>query len=273
MRTVSFELAPALAARWNDGSLLRSAWLNALSLFLPTGEAFFVETVRGAPCDARPMASAVSAFVMQESAHRRQHELYNRCVCTQFRSAQRWVDYMDRSWALKRALMSERKRLAATVVIEHLTTIIARLILTESSLLAGADAEYANLWKWHALEELEHKAVAFDLYLARYGSRRGLTATMIIVSLVFALEYAAVLASLLFEKRETRRLATFGATFAVLRSDPVAALRRQYFEFFRSGYSPSAIDDTPVVLRWRREDELQRHVLKSRRPGAYADGC
>ncbi len=57
-------------------------------------------------------------------------------------------------------------QLAITVALEHFTAIMAHSLLTEKDPLPGAPAEVLRLWQWHAIEEVEHKAVAFDTYLA-----------------------------------------------------------------------------------------------------------
>ena len=61
--------------------------------------------------------------------------------------------------------LSPLARLAATVALEHLTAILAAALLDgRSGSLAGADPRVAELWRWHAVEETEHKSVAFDVY-------------------------------------------------------------------------------------------------------------
>src|SRR5207244_3358365 len=54
--------------------------------------------------------------------------------------------------------------LAVTIALEHFTAIMADAMLTNDGVLEGADPRMAALWRWHAIEETEHKAVAFDVY-------------------------------------------------------------------------------------------------------------
>ncbi|WP_163614760.1 metal-dependent hydrolase, partial [Klebsiella pneumoniae] len=53
------------------------------------------------------------------------------------------------------------RQLAATAALEHLTAIMADCLLSNPRWLEGADPTMARLWRWHALEETEHKAVAY----------------------------------------------------------------------------------------------------------------
>ena len=57
-------------------------------------------------------------------------------------------------------------QLALTVALEHFTAIMAHSLLTEREPLPGAPEEIVRLWQWHAIEEIEHKAVAYDTFLA-----------------------------------------------------------------------------------------------------------
>src|SRR3546814_5030261 len=56
-------------------------------------------------------------------------------------------------------------QLAATCALEHFTALLANAILADSAHLAGADLEAQRMWRWHAVEEIEHKAVAYDTWL------------------------------------------------------------------------------------------------------------
>src|SRR5205814_7790771 len=55
--------------------------------------------------------------------------------------------------------------LAATMALEHFTAILAHQLLANPRHLEGADKESADLWRWHACEEIEHKGVAYDTWL------------------------------------------------------------------------------------------------------------
>jgi predicted metal-dependent hydrolase len=55
--------------------------------------------------------------------------------------------------------------LGATMALEHFTAILAHQLLANRRHLAGAESETADLWRWHAVEEIEHKGVAYDTWL------------------------------------------------------------------------------------------------------------
>ena len=51
------------------------------------------------------------------------------------------------------------------MALEHFTAILAHQLLANPKHLAGAEQEAADLWRWHAVEEIEHKGVAYDTWL------------------------------------------------------------------------------------------------------------
>jgi predicted metal-dependent hydrolase len=56
--------------------------------------------------------------------------------------------------------------LVTTVALEHFTAIIAHACLKSERHFKDATPDTARLWKWHAIEEIEHKGVAYDTFLA-----------------------------------------------------------------------------------------------------------
>jgi len=150
---------------WHGGRAADTALYNALSATFPIGEAFFVESVKafrdGAP---EPLASEIRAFTRQEVIHSREHLAFNR------RAADAGYDLTPLEAQVERRLALTRSRppivsLAATMALEHFTAILAHELLADPRHLAGADPATADLWRWHATEEIEHKGVAYDTWL------------------------------------------------------------------------------------------------------------
>ena len=150
---------------WHGGRVEATAIYNALSATFPRGEAFFVESVRafrdGAP---DKLAEEIKAFTTQEVIHSREHLAFNR------RAADSGYDLTKlEEQVLKRLAVTTSKppivSLAATMALEHFTAILAHQLLADASHLAGASREAAELWRWHAVEEIEHKGVAYDTWL------------------------------------------------------------------------------------------------------------
>jgi hypothetical protein len=142
-----------------------TALYNALSATFPKGEAFFVESVRQFRDGAEPkLAGEIKAFVTQEVMHSREHVAFNKRAHEagyDLSKLERQVDYRLDLVRARPPIAS----LAATMALEHFTAILAHELLEDPRHLAGCDAESAALWRWHAVEEIEHKGVAYDTWL------------------------------------------------------------------------------------------------------------
>ena len=150
---------------WLRGDPVATAVFNALSATFPEGERFFIETVVAFKDKVQePLKGQVKTFVRQEALHTREHLAFNRQAS----------DHYDLSSLEARTVhrinVSRGRhpvaQLASTTALEHFTAIFAHVLLTQPRHLEGAPAEIARLWRWHSVEEIEHKAVAFDTYMA-----------------------------------------------------------------------------------------------------------
>jgi len=150
---------------WLGGNPYASALYNALSVTFPKGEAYFVESVRAFRVGAPPkLAAEIKAFTTQEVMHSREHVQFNRRAVDAGYDISRLEQRVEERLAISRA-RPPIVNLAATMALEHFTAILAHALLSDPRHLAGADAESANLWRWHSIEEIEHKGVAYDTWL------------------------------------------------------------------------------------------------------------
>ena len=151
---------------WLGDDPVATAWHNALSASFPAGEAFFIETVRRFR-DQVPAALAgqIDQFVKQEAHHTREHVAFNRQVTGA------GYDIVAIDKRIADSLVQARTthpvaQLLVTVSLEHFTAIFAHAMLARGGKqFAGASAETRAMWIWHAIEEIEHKGVAFDTYM------------------------------------------------------------------------------------------------------------
>ena len=150
---------------WLAGDPIGTALYNALSATFPKGEAFFVESVRAFREGAEPrLAADIKAFTTQEVMHSREHVAFNKRAVDAGYDLSRLDKAVDDRLAIVRA-RHPIVSLAATMALEHFTAMLAHELLADPRHLAGADAETAALWRWHAIEEIEHKGVAYDTWL------------------------------------------------------------------------------------------------------------
>ncbi len=158
---------------WLSDDPVATAFYNALSVTFPKGEGFFIDSVRQFRDDTPPRLSAeIRAFIKQEVIHTREHVAFNRHVADQGYDTSRLEARVDHELAITRG-RPPIANLAATMCLEHFTAILAHELVANPAHLAGGDRAAADLWRWHAIEEIEHKGVAYDTWLhaTRHWSR------------------------------------------------------------------------------------------------------
>ncbi len=242
---------------WKDGDPVATAFYNSLSAVFPEGEAFFIKSVRHYRESVPPdLQAQIDAFIRQEAVHSREHAYFNR----QIREAGYDTSAIDaqqaKCWADAKADPPE-VNLAVTVATEHLTAIIAHAALSKSHRHFKHDTEEsARLWKWHALEELEHKGVAYDTFLAVTRDLSGFerwkfrSLVLLLVSWSFVSERVAFMREF-FVQDGINKPTIWLRTFWYLLIYP--GIFRQMFpawlSFFRPGFHPWQHDDRALIAK------------------------
>ena len=242
---------------WHGGGSGVTRFFDNLSLFFPAGERFFVRSVRAhlAAVNDPALLAAVRAFSGQEGIHGREHARYNAMLRAHYpaEEMEKRVEALLR-FVEKRA--PKRWQLAATCALEHFTSLLAHFVLDDPRMLEGANATMAALWRWHAAEENEHKAIPFDVYLAAGGNDAERCFVMVIATVIFWAKVAEHQARLmrtdgtLLSATEWRRL----LGFLFVEPGGLTRLVPLYLAYFRPGFHPDDIDARELLERWKREE-------------------
>ena len=240
---------------WCGGDPIATAFFNALSASFPQGETFFIESVRRYRDQADGLLKQqIEAFIKQESLHTREHVVFNKLI----KGAGYDTTRMDAETRRRVDLARSRPpvvQLAITVALEHFTAIMAHALLTEKKPLPGAPEEVLRLWQWHAIEEIEHKAVAYDTFIAatqatcraQRAGRCGVT-SMALITLQFWYSNFQRMADF-FRQDRMNTPRTWLRVIAL--SDRDAGNPAQnllpYLGFFRPGFHPWNHDDRKLI--------------------------
>ena len=249
----------ALRRHFVDGDLVMSHVVAVLSATFPPGEDFFVRSVRNfsEQITDPELKRQVAGFIGQEVTHGREHRELNRRLQEMGYPTRRVSRFVK--WSL---LDAERRvpvklRLAYTAALEHYTATIAECLLRkpEAQALLG-DTEVRSILLWHALEESEHKAVAFDAYRAVGGSERmRIWGFRIMTVGLLGLTIVATVLSMALTDRSTYNPVRLVRSIARLRHSPflemdvVAQLRA----YTREGFHPDDVDSAELLARWSAE--------------------
>jgi hypothetical protein len=251
-----FGRGAATARWWLGGDPVGTALYNALSATFPKGEAFFVESVRRFRDGAPPgLAAEIKAFTTQEVMHSREHVAFNK------RAHDAGYDLSGLEARVEWRLAIVRSKppiasLAVTMALEHFTAILAHELLRDPRHLAGADAETASLWKWHAIEEIEHKGVAYDTWLhatrdwPRFKRWKVKAKVMLLVTKNFIVDRSRGTLELLRQDGITgpRAWARF-LWFAWVRPGMMRKIFLAWASFFMPGFHPWNHDDRALIAK------------------------
>jgi predicted metal-dependent hydrolase len=101
--------------------------------------------------------------VGQEAMHGREHDRFNQALIKKGFDVETGVKSISKGLGLLKKL-TPIQQLACTVVMEHATAHLAIQWLSHADLNRLSDPKTLAMWQWHALEELEHKTVSYDVY-------------------------------------------------------------------------------------------------------------
>jgi predicted metal-dependent hydrolase len=111
----------------------------------------------------------VKAFIGQEAQHMAQHKSFWEVLRKESDAVDQFLPFYNR-WGYEyfeefsNRFTGGKLGLSVTVALEHYTAIFAESALEyDSRLLQNFPPEMKAMLQWHAAEEIEHKAVAFDV--------------------------------------------------------------------------------------------------------------
>lgn len=241
-----------------DGDLILSHLAATLSGLFPDGEDFFVRSVRHYRdrITDPDMKRQVAGFIGQEATHGREHRVLNNRLDELGYPAKKIERFTRWSLETREKVVPAAANLAVTAALEHFTATLAELLLSSPDArdLFGHD-EVRNLFLWHALEESEHKAVAFDVYKAVGGSERLRVWTMQGLRFGFVAMLTVQVALSVLGDRDAYRPGRLRTSWRRVRRSPLLtrALWDRLHDYCRHDFHPDDHDTSELVARWRSE--------------------
>jgi predicted metal-dependent hydrolase len=257
-RRISFEESLADLPRHfaADGNVFASHLIANLSAVFPDGEDYFVRSVRHyRPKVTDPaLKKQVNGFIGQEAMHGREHRVFNDKLAEVGYPTKRVERFTKWGLELRSRKAPASSNLALTAALEHFTATLAELVLRNEDIRDAIGHEAVqHIFVWHALEESEHKAVAFDVYKAVVKGERLRVWTMKFIRIGFITGLAfQMVASMLADPacRSPRRLRKDWKAFKKL---PI--LRREVWDtlrdYDRRDFHPDDHDTDALVEEWQ----------------------
>ena len=180
VRNVQFNF-DKVQKHWILNSAIATHFVNSMHVVFPEGEKFFVRSVRKFSKDIKDedLKKEITSFCGQEGVHAREHQRFWQ-VMEEQNLEPNWFanflkttafsgkySYENISTSLLNKIqprLGDKFGLSVTTALEHYTAILANALFHEP--IANNDniaPQMLELLHWHASEEIEHKAVCFDV--------------------------------------------------------------------------------------------------------------
>jgi len=256
-RNVKFPFAGNTPRHWFDDDPYQTNVMNALSMIFPEGERYFIAAVRSLREYAKDptLDAQVRGFLAQESLHRREHDAFNDWLRSTGIDVDFFYGVMRDALRVDEPITSKRWRLAVTCALEHFTAIIAEEWLTRTELRESAHPNVRPLWTWHALEELDHKAVAFDVYRAAGGTYPMRAVAMVLITIGFVGLAADFHTRLMIKDRQLFNVKSYlkGGWKCWGPRGYFTSLLPAWLRYFKRDFHPWQQDDSELIARYERE--------------------
>ena len=260
-----------------DENIVVSHVAAALSGIFPPGEDYFVRSVRHYRDQLTDpeLKRAVAGFIGQEAVHGREHREANEALDKMGYNTAKVSTKIDKllNRATKKA--DPAINLAVTAALEHFTAVLGEVLLTTDLPDVIENEGIRSLLLWHALEECEHKAVAFDVFRDQVDNERMRIRVMKTIRFTFIMRSTYFTVMGLLRDRATYRRGRLWRDLRTGLKTPLFDRRvwKSLGEYNREGFHPNDIDTDTLVERYREElfgpqGSLTQYLPASQQPAA-----
>lgn len=242
---IDFGIDASMPRYWFANDPYKTRVMDAVQTVFPDGERYFITSVRAfrdAVTDPK-LRQEVMDFMRQEGQHGIAHSVYNTFLEQQGLPISGILKFVKRRTGGYTKSLSPEYNLALTAAFEHVTALMAGAFFERKEVMKGADPRMLSLFGWHAIEEMEHKAVAFDVmqkiakvnYLTRTTA---MTHAIVSFFLLTVMMPNVLLKSDGFSGRERLSMYGKGLTWMFGRKGIYTKMLPQLLAYYRPGFHP-----------------------------------
>ena len=253
---MGFEFGEKVPHYWLDNSYILSHTMNALSVLFPQGEQFFVDSVRyyQDQINDPKLKKEVRGFIGQEAMHSLEHKSMNQHVRDQGMPVEELEEHLEVVLGIAKKL-PKRHQLAITCALEHMTAMMADMLLERSDVREDMHETMRPLWVWHAIEETEHKAVTYDVFNQVGGTYAERT---------FYLAFSTAALGVMASYFTTRMMLNDPKPFSLKdsarglwrmwgKNGTFSSLIPTWLEYFKPGFHPWDHDNSELIARFKEQ--------------------
>ncbi|HMU87295.1 MAG TPA: metal-dependent hydrolase [Agitococcus sp.] len=250
VRRMDFEFDDAIPKYWFDNNPMLTMLLTGLSCVFPEGERMFMRAVRHYQDQVTDpvLQKEIRAFIGQEAHHGKEHQAFNEFMARKGLPIAEIEQFVKQGIAFEEKHLSKQRMLAKTCALEHFTAMFAEMILEHPEFLDGIDERLKPLWLWHAIEESEHKAVAYDVYQTTVGNYWTRTSEMVATTMLFSFFTGLHTVQLLRASGEQRNIKAIakGLNKLIGRKGFFRGMLPHYLAYYSPNFHPNQRDSTEL---------------------------
>lgn len=253
-RVMGFEFDDSIPRHWVADAAVPTAMGNALHLIFPMGERFFVRAVKhyADRIDDPLLRAQIKGFYAQEGRHAHEHEKVFAWMERGGLDIRGFLKIYKRlAYETIERVSPHKLRLAATAALEHYTAIMAENAL-EHNLLERVHPAMREMLTWHACEEIEHKAVAYDV-LQKVDASYSLRVAGMVVATGTLLGFWFLGAFMLLRQEKGLTLPIILRQLrATMKANPLGrrVFARGLREYLRRDFHPWQTDNLALARSW-----------------------
>jgi len=237
---------------WRNRSLL-SNFVNALHVLFPPGEKYFARMISRAlkEMDDPELKRMAKNFSAQEMQHALEHTKVGEFLRRHGYDTSRFEKVLKGMIAFAEEKISLKANMAFIAGIEHFTALIGNIVLSDESILQDMHPEFKELMRWHAAEEIEHKAAAFDVSQGLDSSYL-LRASMMVLAALFVYGFiGAIMVDFTRQDKKLFSLETLDGFIYLFLGEHMLFPRTfaEFIKYFRPGFHPNDVEDYHLAER------------------------
>ncbi|MFN8296601.1 MAG: metal-dependent hydrolase [Chitinophagales bacterium] len=254
---------------WILGSSIATHFVNSMHIVFPEGEKFFVRSVRKFSKDIKDehLRKEVNSFCGQEGVHAREHQRFWEVMEEQELKPRRFANFLKTTaFAGKYSIenittnllnkiqprLGDKMSLSITTALEHYTAIMANALFHEPiATNKNIAPQMLELLHWHASEEIEHKAVCFDV-LKEVDDNYWLRVSGMGMATLMLWSYLGI-GQIYFIVQDKEKsivkmpIETFLLFRAVVFGEIGKSLSKHLLDYFKRDFHPNDIDDRYLI--------------------------
>ena len=255
-RRMVFDMSQLQTKYFFRGNPILSTLMYAMSASFPDGERFFIDSVRHYKKDIEDpvLLAQIRGFIGQEAHHSQIHEDFNARAETLGMAMEKIQKRFKKRIDTARRRLDPGRQLAITAALEHVTATLAQWTLEnpEAGMGGNNQSPLREMLIWHAMEEIEHKAVAFDVYRATVNKEKERIVVAKIVFRMFWIQNAIAQLTLLWRDRKIPSLQHIREAWHFMWGK--GGFRRwsapEFQRYLEPGFHPNDIDQSHLIEQW-----------------------